>query len=431
MHIGGVDGLGRVWQPSRFKRAYASRGETSIPYLAPHDAFQYLPDDNERLSLTRTKNLDRYRVHRGQILQTCSGRNLGPNILVDEYLARFATSHDVIRIEIDDERMRHYAIGFLRSRTGQGLLRRDKSGSVIDHITVGDIETQELPLFDDALIDQIANLVRESFQLVEQARLTLEGCLDAFEASLPAPQRVAQAKRGWTVNATQLKGRLDAASYDPWIANVRDEMVARGGRPISELAEVQKPPGRYKTIYVDEGHGRPFMSGTQILQLVPAKQQFMAERAFGEVSRYELQQGWTVFMADGRAEKGLGVVAMVPADRSGWLASGHVGRLVPRSGTDPGWLWLAARSWHTQVQLKALASGSVVDATYPADIESVILPPEHGVDGATVTDAWNKFADGRMAEARAIALVEEAFETIGGDDSKGAACPALGSELVI
>lgn len=49
--------------------------------MAPRDAFHYLPDDTERLSLTRTANLDYYRINRGQILQTCSGRNLGPNVL--------------------------------------------------------------------------------------------------------------------------------------------------------------------------------------------------------------------------------------------------------------------------------------------------------------------------------------------------------------
>jgi len=80
-------------------------------------------------------------------------------------------------------------------------------------------------------------------------------------------------------------------------------------------------------------------------------------------------------MADGRAEKGLGVVAYVTSDRDGWLASGHVGRLAPNDGIHPTLLWLAARTWQVQVQIKALASGSVVDSTFPADMARVILPP--------------------------------------------------------
>lgn len=80
-------------------------------------------------------------------------------------------------------------------------------------------------------------------------------------------------------------------------------------------------------------------------------------------------------MADGRSEKSLGVPSLVTESREGWVASGHVGGLVPKEGTDPGWLWLAARTTHVSLQLKALASGSVVDSTFPEDAASIVLPP--------------------------------------------------------
>jgi hypothetical protein len=403
-----------VWQPSRFKRAYAGRGESFVPYLAPHDAFQYLPDDTERLSLNRTQNLDRYRISRGHILQTCSGRNLGPNVIVDDVLSRFVTSHDVIRIDVDDEQIRYYLVGYLRSKTGQGLLRRDKSGSVIDHITVGHVEAQEIPMLSDRTIDRVASLIRRSFELTESARRTLADALASYEGSLPSPRRSSPAKSGWTVRASQIVDRLDAASYDPWVARVRAQLMKAGGRRVDEVAEVRKPPGRYKTIYVSEKYGKPFMSGTQILQLVPARRQFMAERAFNEVADYELREGWSVFMADGRAEKDLGVVAMVPGDRAGWLASGHVGRLIPHESTDPGWLWLAARTWQAQIQIKALASGSVVDSTYPHDMRTVILPPQGDLDGSEIVDAWRNFGKARTAEAEATELVDNELRQLTG-----------------
>jgi len=119
-----------------------------------------------------------------------------PNVLVDDHLDGFTTSHDVIRMQIDDERLRHYTVAFLRSHTGQGLLRRDKSGSVIDHITVGHVEAQEVPLLDDAVIDLAADLVLDSFELIEQARLTLAEGLANYEASLPSPARAVPASWG-------------------------------------------------------------------------------------------------------------------------------------------------------------------------------------------------------------------------------------------
>lgn len=418
--IGGEGGLGRTWMPGRLKQVLAVPEEEGVPYLKPHDAFQYLPSGHGTLAVSRTPRLADYRVERGWILQTRSGRNLGPNVLIDSYLEKFAFSDDLIRIDIPDERLRYYIVAFLRSIVGQGLLRRDKNGSVIDHLSPAQIEAHEIPILDPDTVDRSAQLIGLAFDLTEQARTTLSESLASYEASLPGPTRRKPAKGGWTVRANAMSGRLDAAFYDPWIDEVRSQLLASGGQRVDAVAEVLKPPGRYKTIYVSEEFGRPFMSGTQILQLIPVKLQYMAERVFKDVRKYELQEGWSVFMADGRAEKDLGVVAMVPPDRRGWIASGHVGRLVPRAGTDPGWLWLAARTWHVQAQIKALASGSVVDSTYPADMESVILPPDLGVDGKAITSAWAKFARARDAEAEATALVDSAFATITGtDNAKG------------
>jgi hypothetical protein len=135
------------------------------------------------------------------------------------------------------------------------------------------------------------------------------------------------------------------------------------------------------------------MSGTQALQLMPAKLQHMAARAFRDVTLYELREGWSVYMADGRAEKALCVVAMVPPDRDGWLA---------------------ARTRHAQVQIKALASGSVVDSTYPPDMEQVVLPPQSDVDGDWISQAWRGFAAARRAEAEAVRTVDEQLAELSG-----------------
>ena len=76
VQLGGESGIGRVWAPNRFKRAYATVAESSVPYLRPYDVFGYLPGPADHLSVARTKRLDSYRLTAGMILQTCSGRNL-------------------------------------------------------------------------------------------------------------------------------------------------------------------------------------------------------------------------------------------------------------------------------------------------------------------------------------------------------------------
>lgn len=79
--LGGKSGIAKVWLPKRFKRAYAADGEPSAPYLRPYDVFNYIPEPADWLSTIRTKELGQYQLNRGMILQTCSGRNLGPAVL--------------------------------------------------------------------------------------------------------------------------------------------------------------------------------------------------------------------------------------------------------------------------------------------------------------------------------------------------------------
>jgi len=412
--VAGNEGLGLVWAPARFKRAYAAPGEPSVPYLAPHDIFEYLPDATVELSLSRTKKLDDYRVKRGTVLQTCSGRNLGPSVIVDSYLAGFVMSHDLVRVEIEDETLRFYTVGFLQSRTGQGLLRRDKSGSVIDHITADHVAAQEVPLLEPDVRREIASDIRNAFALVEEARTELRAALSGYLERLPGLERVSPLKHGWTTRAADFDGRLDAAPHSPTVRRIRLELLESGGVRLGDVARVLKPGERYKTKYVTASYGRPLLSGTQVLQRVLVKPQYMAESAFRDPKAYELKPGWSVYMADGRAEKGLGVVALVTPEREGWLASGHVGRLIPHDDTNPGWLWLAARTPHAQLQIKALASGSVVDSTFPDDMESVILPSAEGIVGDRVQQSWVKFSKADALESKARNRIDAELARVSG-----------------
>jgi hypothetical protein len=417
--IGGGNGLGRAWMPNRLKQIHAGPGEPSRKYLKPYDVFQYLPMAHADLSISATKGMDAYALKPGWILQTRSGRNLGLNAIVDEYMADFVISDDLIRIDIPDERLRYYATAFLRSKTGHGILRRDKSGSVIDHLSPQQVEAVEVPLLSSDIVDAVAELMKKSQEALENARAYLHEALQDYSEKLPAIDRSKASANGWTVNFSDFTGRLDAAFYHPAVRALAESMVECGGVPVGSVAEAIKPPGRYKTIYVDEEHGLPFMSGTQILQQQFAKPQYMSPSAFKDVEDYKLEPGWSLYQADGRSEKNLGVTSMVTSARKGWIASGHVGRLKPKNPEDAGWLWLASRTEHFAMQLKAQASGSVVDATYPEDAERVILPPKLDIDGAAIVAAWEGFATSERLEKEAVAAFDAALGEITGiDDSE-------------
>ena len=138
----------------------------------------------------------------------------------------------------------------------------------------------------------------------------------------------------------------------------------------------------------------------------------MATRALGDVSRYRLRPGWIAYQADGRSEEALGEPVMITSSRADWLASGHVGRLVANDPADAGRLYLAFQTPHAQLQLKALASGSVVDATFPADVEAVVLPPLPASGGPEVERCWEKFSAAEVIEDGVYETIEAALSAL-------------------
>lgn len=407
--LGGATGLAHVWQPARFKRAYAAVGEEATPYLRPYDVLEHLPTSADLLSIARTQNLVTYQLQPGTILQSCSGRNLGPVAVVDRYLARFALSHDMIRLRVHDEALQPYVYAFLSSPTGQAILRQRMSGSVIDHLTTDDVANLTVPILASDDLNEVARLAGRSLELIEQARLELDGVRAALREWYPSPPQERARKHGWTASANELAQvqRLDPHYHDPNVQAAREQLVAAGGAPIGEVAEAFLPL-RYKRYYVDPEHGRPIISGRQLLQIEPVNLRYIANRSFKDPDAMLLHEGMVVFGAVGRWEGRLGEPALITADRDGWLASNDVMRLRPRRGAvDPGWLWLAMSCNQVQQQIAALPYGSVIDHTGPQDVEAlVILPPTDNALGIQAREAWTHFAEARARKQQAIDIVE-------------------------
>jgi hypothetical protein len=396
--------LGRIWAPKRFKREYASDAEDRIGYLRPYDLFRYFPQPADWLSVSRTDDLDRLRVTDGMLLQSCSGRNLGPLAYGDSYLSQFALSHDAVRIEIDDELTRFFVYVFLRSRYGQAGLRRGKSGSVIDHIEPEHLTGVKVPDPQRYINAACLGDVERAIAMRANARLSLQSLMARVDQwNEPGEAETLQA---WATRRSAFAGRLDAAPYSPVVQSAKEWLRGREHWQLRDVALALKPPGRYKTVYVSQAHGTPMMSGAQLGQTDPVALKYFAVNRLSGAKAYALKPGMVIYPADGRAEEGLGTPVLVTASRSGWLASGHVGRLVA-IGITPGQLYLAFASRAAQVQLKALASGSVVDATFPEDARSLILPAVSQEMGVAAEQAWDALDEAIRLESQAIEQIEQ------------------------
>jgi hypothetical protein len=419
--VGEVFGRAAVWMPNRFARVWAASEEFGKPLLVPYDAFRYMPWSNSFLSRSQVAQYGQAEVTRGTILIVRSGRNCGPVTMVDSFVATFAMSDDMLRLTglpLSDDAFYFYA--FLATPTGQETIRRDRNGSVIDHLGPEQIAALRYPVVEEPLRSQVVKLFREGFEKREKARLLLAATQQAYLTHFGLDRVGASfdtdtVARRFTVMSRDLNNRLDAEPRAPRHAAWRRKIEAAGGCVLSDIATVVKPASRYKTNYVDDPrYGVAMMNGRQISQYRAIALRWMSLSAFKNPDQFRLQPGTTLLTADGRAEENLADCALVTQDRAGWGASGHVHRVVPLAGVNPGLVYLACSCAPVQAQLKALATGSVVDALSEADVASVVVPFEQSPEalqlGQAAELAWQYFADAATAEEAAIAALEAEFK---------------------
>ena len=400
--------IASVWAPPRFARSWAAPEEDGLPYLRPYDVLDYLPEATQRLAAGRNRGIDGLALSSGTILQTCSGRNLGPNTIVDRYLESYSLSHDMVRIDISDEIDRYYTLAYLGSSVGQTLLRRDRSGSVIDHISAQHVGAIMVPFLPDTDRLAIAETMRHGVELREQGRLELRTAVDSVSDGFKPYDKWVD----WRISARDLGGRLDAAFHSPQVQTARSTAREAEDPPIGELASAFLPV-RYKRYYVNSENGRPIVSGRQLLQPNPVNLRHISDRSFSDPAEYELRSGMTIFGAVGRSEGRQAWPALIGEDRDGWLASNDVMRLSPRDGVRPGAVWLGVVAARTQIQIKALSFGSVVDHMNPWDVEAVRVPAVLHRAATAVEEAWGKLSHSTVVIETANRMVDEALEQLG------------------
>ena len=327
-------------------------------------------------------------------------------------------SHDMVRISTALSDDLFYAAAFLSTAHGQARVRTDMNGSVIDHTDHRAVAAITYPVVGAELRQRTSELFRRAFELREQARLLIDGLRPRFLAlfglddALEIPNS-AMARR-FGVTRQGLRNRIDSEPHAPIYKFWRNAILSRNGCQLGSLADVFRPTARYKTNYVEDAkYGIPMMSGRQIAQYRPIAMRLMNLAGFRRPEVFQLEAGMTLLTADGRVEENLADCVMVGSDRAGWAASGHVHRVRPKPGISPGLIYLACSCAPVQAQLKALATGSVVDGLSELDVASVVVP--YSNDSAAIElgllaeKAWSLFAEATECEWKATDALEAEF----------------------
>ncbi len=402
--------LAEVWQPGRLKGIQVGP-EHGVPFLAATQAFDIRPTPRKWIAARRTPDLDARFVGSGWILVTCSG-NVGDSIVSYAALNGAIVSHDLLRLQAREPRLRGYIYAFLRTRLGRSLLRSYHYGSIVKHLEPEHLTDVPVPAASDQLCREIEEKVAGVITLRDAALKLMNQAERRFQEEF-GPFNLPD-EWSFSTNASAIFGgrrRLDGYYHNPAAASAHLQMMRRaaGVVPLSSVTHDIFGVPRFKHVYTERG--TPYLDSEDLFKINPRIEKFIPEPTHPKASAYYVKQGWLLMASSGQIYGLNGSAVLADSWHEKKIISNHVVRIVPR-GIRPGYLLMAmSHPGLGQPQILRMAFGSQVPEIAPEDLRTFpVARLSRGAENAIadrVERACQLRAEARAEEDSAVQLVED------------------------
>lgn len=381
-YIGGENGLTTSYTGARFKRIWLEKSD--LPIYQPSSIVDIKPIPDGYISKLTQTNVEKLKVHKGQILLTCSG-TIGKATYVSETLDNKIFSHDLLRINCNEPSDAGYIYTYLISKLGNKILLTNSYGAVITHIESEHLSTVPIPNPPNGIKSKINDLIVKSFALRDESNKLIDDATKLLinELKLPPIEKLEldlydskASVETYFVKLSNLKGRVDSSYHVPIVQSIIDclkvnaaEVIHVGDETISKDIIL---PGRFKRVYVDEGFGRVFIGGKQIGELDPTNKKYLSIKKHGDriSKQLELHENMTLITCSGT----IGKVALVGKHWEKWTANQHIIRVVPASIDIAGYLNIFLASDYGHALITHYTYGSVVDEIDDNHVSDIPFP---------------------------------------------------------
>ena len=332
----------------RLKRNYIDKNcENAVGFIGSSEMLDISPQpikfmiDDERVSDLHVK--------KGTVLISRSG-TIGNMSFVNDTLEKFLISEHAMRLECNS--YPGYVYAYLKTKTGQALIRSNIYGSVIQQIEPEHLASIPIPDAPREMKSKVDNLIVQSY----------------FKKGVPVDT--------FTVKLSDMEYRLDASYHIPIVDAIThhlkencDELTTVADTRISKEIIL---PGRFKRIYVEEGVGRVFIGGKQLWELDPCNKKYLSLSQHGEriEKQLELHENMTLITCSGT----IGKVALVGKHWENWAANQHIIRVVPADDSIAGYLNIFLASDYGYRLITRHIYGAVIDEIDDTHVSRIPIP---------------------------------------------------------
>lgn len=418
--INGKNGFLTAYHRPRFRRIFLEKSEYGI--FQPSQITEIKPKPDSYISGLTDVDIEKLRVHKSQILLTCSG-TIGNISYVSKTLNNQIFSHDLIRMTSHTETDSGYIYAFLKTNIGQLLIKTNNYGSVISHIEPKHLENILIPNPPEILKKEIHNLVVKSYDLRDESNdlideaekmLIEELKLPPIEDFKPKYFDKENDIRNFEVSLSKLNNRFDGSYHIPLIDCIKEhlqkyaETVTNiGDKNVSEEIIL---PGRFARTYVEEGQGTLFFGGKELNQIEPSNKKYLSVSVHNNRIEKELKLKENMLLVTRSGT--IGRINIVPPHWENWVINEHVIRIKPISKDIAGYLYCWLNTEYGEALIKRYTYGSVVDEIDTNHVANIILPLLKNKEIQTkinnlVLEANKKRYEAYVLEQKAIKMVNE------------------------
>ena len=365
--VGGTDGLASSYVCGRFKRIWVEKSD--LPIFQPSSITDVYPIPDGYISHKTQTDIEALRVHKGQVLMTCSG-TIGKMSYVSKTLDNQVFSHDLLRINANNTEDAGYIYAYLKSKTGNKILLTNSYGAVITHIEPEHLATVPIPDAPWSIKKRINDLIVASYELRDASNALIDEATALLVKELHFPDihdfDIGYYKKNASVDTFSIKlsdlgGRIDASYHVPIVDSIVDHMKKHAAEVTtvgnSKISKDIILPGRFKRVYVEEGYGVPFFGGRSIGELDPSDKKYLSFSQHDKKIKSELtiHEGMILITCSGT----IGNVALVPSQWNNWAMTHDIIRLVPNKSIR-GYLFIWLQTEYASALIKSYTYGSVV-----------------------------------------------------------------------
>ena len=417
--INGQNGFLTAYHRPRFRRIFLEKSEYGI--FQPSQITEIKPKPDSYISELTDVNIEKLRVHKNQILLTCSG-TIGNISYVSKTLDNQIFSHDLIRMTSHTETDSGYIYAFLKTNIGQLLIKTNNYGSVISHIEPKHLENILIPNPPEILKKEIHNLIVKSYNLRDESNDLIDEAekLLIEELKLPPiedfkPEYFDKEKdiRNFEVSLSKLNNRFDGSYHIPLVDCIK-EHLQKYAETVTDIGDknISKEiilPGRFARTYVEEGQGTLFFGGKQLLELYPSTEKYLSRSVHSERIKEQLfiKENMVLISCSGT----IGKVNIAPKHWEDWAINQHVLRVIADKNIT-GYIFSWLNSDYGKELICRNIYGSVVDEITDKHLSNVAIPLLRNKEIQTkinnlVLEANEKRYEAYVLEQKAIKMVNE------------------------